>query len=411
MKPTKLYYGWIVVAVTAVALILAAGARSAPGVFVLPIQEDFPDWKRAAISFAISIGLVMYGFGGPLSGWLMDKFGPRRIVFAGLLITALSMALSAGIQELWQLDVLFGFLSGVGTGIVGSVLGATVANRWFLKRRGLIVGIFGAATSAGQLIFYPLLQHMVDVMDWRTTSVWIAVATAVLAIPIVLLMRNEPSDVGEKPYGADDSYVPSKQTTDANIMAKATRSLDFWLLTITFFVCGATSNGLIGVHFIAHAVEHGFAKDIAASTLAFMGVFNFVGTIASGWLTDRYNPRFLLAIYYTSRGVSLLLLPFIHDYMGLAAFAILFGLDYIATVPPTVALTADTFGRRNVGVVYGWIFCAHQIGAASASWFGGAIRDAYGSYNIAFIIGGGVAIAGGVLALGIRRMRQALPAS
>lgn len=411
MKPTKLYYGWVVVAVTAVALILAAGVRSAPGVFVLPIQEDFPSWKRAAISLAISIGLVMYGFGGPLSGWLMSKFGPRRIVFIGLLITALSMALSARIQQLWQLDVLFGFLSGVGTGIVGSVLGATVANRWFLKQRGLIVGIFGAATSAGQLIFYPLLQYMVDVMNWRTTSIWIAVATAVLAIPIVLLMRNSPTDIGEKPYGADDNYVPSKQTTDANIMAKATRSLDFWLLTITFFVCGATSNGLIGVHFIAHAVEHGFAKDIAASTLAFMGVFNFVGTIASGWLTDRYNPRFLLAIYYTFRGVSLLFLPFIHDYMGLAAFAILFGLDYIATVPPTVALTADTFGRRNVGVVYGWIFCAHQIGAASASWFGGFIRDSYGSYNAAFIVGGGVAIAGGILALGIRRMRQALPAS
>jgi MFS family permease len=409
MKPTKLYYGWVVVAITAVALILAAGVRSAPGVFVLPIQEDFPDWKRAAISFAISIGLVMYGFGGPLSGWLMDKFGPRRIVFAGLLITALSMVLSAGIQQLWQLDVLFGFLSGLGTGIVGSVLGATVANRWFLKRRGLIVGIFGAATSAGQLIFYPLLQYMVDALNWRTTSIWIAVATAVLAIPIVLLMRNSPDDIGEKPYGADDNYVSNKQTTDSNIMAKATRSLDFWLLTITFFVCGATSNGLIGVHFIAHAVEHGFAKDIAASTLAFMGVFNFVGTIASGWLTDRYNPRFLLAIYYTFRGVSLLLLPFIHDYMGLAVFAILFGLDYIATVPPTVALTADTFGRRNVGVVYGWIFCAHQIGAASASWFGGAIRDTYGSYNTAFIVGGGVAIAGGILALGIRRMRQVLP--
>jgi MFS family permease len=411
MKPTKLYYGWVIVAVTAVALILAAGARSAPGVFVLPLQEDFPSWKRAAISLAISIGLVMYGFGGPLSGWLMNKFGPRRIVFAGLLITALSMALSSRIQQLWQLDVLFGFLSGVGTGIVGSVLGATVANRWFLKSRGLIVGIFGAATSAGQLIFYPLLQYMVDVTNWRTTSVWIAVATAVLAIPIVLLMRNSPDDIGEKPYGADDTYLPSNQTSDANIMAKATRSLDFWLLTITFFVCGATSNGLIGVHFIAHAVEHGFAKDIAASTLAFMGVFNFVGTIASGWLTDRYNPRFLLAIYYTFRGLSLLLLPLVHDQLGLGFFAILFGLDYIATVPPTVALTADTFGRRNVGVVYGWIFCAHQIGAASASWFGGFIRDSYGSYNVAFIVGGGVAIAGGILALGIRRMRQALPAS
>jgi MFS family permease len=411
VKSTKLYYGWIVVAVTAIALILAAGARSAPGVFVLPIQADFPDWKRAAISFAISIGLVMYGFGGPLSGWLMDKFGPRKVVLAGLLITALSMILSAGIQQLWQLDLLFGFLSGVGTGIVGSVLGATVANRWFLEQRGLIVGIFGAATSAGQLIFYPLLQVMVDAMGWRMTSIWIAGFISVVAIPVFLLMRNQPSDVHVKPYGAPDDYVPSKVTTDPNIMVKATRSLDFWLLAVTFFVCGATSNGLIGIHFIPHAIEHGFAKEIAASTLAFMGVFNFVGTIASGWLTDRYNPRLLLAIYYTLRGVSLLFLPYIHDTLGLGAFAILFGLDYIATVPPTVALTADIFGRRNVGVVYGWIFCAHQIGAASASWFGGVIRDSYGNYNAAFIVGGGVAIAGGLLALGIRRMRKVLPAT
>ena len=313
MKPNKLYYGWIVVAATATALILAAGARSAPGVFVLPIQADFPDWSRATISFAISIGLVMYGFGGPLSGWLMNKFGPRRIVFVGLLITSISMILSAGIKQLWQLNLLFGFLSGVGTGIVGSVLGATVANRWFLKRRGLIVGIFGAATSAGQLIFYPLLQTMVNIMSWQTTSIWIAVVIGVLAIPIVLLIRDTPSDVNEKPYGADDSYIPSKHTVDANVMSKAIRSLDFWLLAITFFVCGATSNGLIGIHFIAHAIEHGFAQNVAASTLAFMGVFNFVGTIASGWLTDRYNPRILLAIYYTLRGVSLLFLPYIHD--------------------------------------------------------------------------------------------------
>jgi MFS family permease len=411
MKSSKLYYGWVVVAVTAIALILAAGARSAPGVFVLPIQTDFPIWNRADISFAISIGLVMFGFGGPLSGWLMNKFGPRVIVFIGLLVTALSMVLSAGIQQLWQLNVIFGFLSGVGTGIVGSVLGATVANRWFHKRRGLIVGIFGAATSAGQLIFYPLLQYLVDISSWRTTSIWIAVASAVVAIPIALLMRNQPSDIGEKPYGADADYLPTKTTGDGNIMNKALRSVDFWLLAITFFVCGATSNGLIGVHFIAHAVEHGFAKEFAASALAFMGVFNFVGTIFSGWLTDRYNPRLLLAVYYTLRGVSLLFLPLVHNELGMGAFAILFGLDYIATVPPTVALTADTFGRRNVGVVYGWIFCAHQIGAASASWFGGAIRDSYGSYNAAFIVGGGVAIAGGILALGIRRMKQVIPAS
>jgi sugar phosphate permease len=374
-------------------------------VFLLPIRAEL-GWSRASISFAVSIGLLLYGLAGPVTGWLMDRFGPRQLMLAGMLVVTASMVASGMMHEIWQLNLFWGATSGIGTGVASAVLGATVANRWFFTRRGLITGIFGAATSAGQLVFVPLLVWLAEVIGWRNSIFILGGATLAILLPIALFMRDDPASIGLQPYGAPavtPTTVPTPTTREAGVMSKALRSPAFWLLSATFFVCGATSNGLIGTHFIPYANDCGIGAVVAAGTLALMGGFNFVGTIGSGWLTDRYDPRKLLMCYYGLRGLSLLILPFVHNTIGLTAFAILFGLDYIATVPPTTALVADLFGRRNVGTVFGWVFFAHQLGAASASWIGGVARDTLGDYVLTFIIAGGIAVAAGVLALLIGR--------
>lgn len=399
---SRIYYGWIVVAVTALALLVAAGVRSAPGVFLVPLQED-TQWSTGVISFAVSIGLLVLGLTAPVSGWLIDRYGPRLLASLAMLLIAASAAASAFIQTPAQLALLWGGVSGVGTGIISGVLGATVATRWFVERRGLVIGMFGASTSAGQLIFVPLLMLMATSMGWRTSSLILGAIALATFVPVLIFMRNDPADVNVAPLGAPPDLVIRQGRAEAGVMARAVRTPEFWLLAMTFFICGATSNGLVGTHLIPHAHDHGIAQTTAASMLALMGMMNFVGTLTSGWLTDRYDPRKLLCIYYGFRGLSLLFLPFVTGTFGLAAFAVLFGLDYIATVPPTTALVADNFGRRNVGTVYGWVFCSHQVGAASAAWLGGIARDALGGYTLAFLVAGGLAVTGALLALSIRR--------
>ncbi|MEZ4737394.1 MAG: MFS transporter [Caldilineaceae bacterium] len=396
----KLFYGWVVVAVTAVTLFFSAGIRSAPGVFILPLEQDMA-WTRSAISFAVSIGLIMLGIAGPLSGWLMDRFGPKRVTLVGLLFVAVAMVGSYQITQLWHLNLLWGVISGLGAGMVGGVLGPAVANRWFVERRGLVIGIFGASLSAGQLVFVPVLMAVVLSVGWRWSSVALGVIALMVAIPVLIFLRDDPADLGLTPYGATTGQA-ARATVDPNVMARAVKTPEFWLLAATFFVCGATSNGLIGTHLIPHAADHGIPQTTAAGMLALMGAMNFVGTIASGWLTDKYDPRKLLCIYYGFRGLSLFLLPYVSGVFGLSVFAIMFGLDYIATVPPTTALVADTFGRRNVGTVYGWVFCSHQVGAALAAWLGGVTRDMFGDYLLAFLMAGAIAMIAALLSLRIR---------
>jgi len=399
---SRFYYGWVVVAATAVAILFAAGIRVAPGAFLLDMANS-TGWSRASLSLAAAIGLLVYGFTGPAAGSLMLRIGSRKVATAALLITAAALAVTSVVQEEWQLTLAFGLLSGIGTGMIASVLGATVANRWFVRHRGVVIGIFGAASSAGQLIFYPLLTAMVEGSGWRGAALTLAILAALLSIPIALLLRDDPADLALKPLGESATDRPVQRTSDEGTMRRALRTPTFWLLAGTFFVCGFSSNGVVGQHFIAHAVDHGFTPGVAAEALALMGIFNFFGTIASGWLTDRIDPRKLLFVYYLFRGVSLLTLPAIHDSLGIVAFAVLFGIDYIATVPPTIALTADTFGRRNVGVVYGWVFAAHMVGAAVAAWGAGIIRDTQGSYTIAFISAALLAGLASLAALMIRR--------
>jgi sugar phosphate permease len=404
------FYGWVVVWVAAVVLLVTAGVRAAPGAFLLQMQRE-PGWSTGALSFAIAVGLLTYGLSGPISGRLMVVIGVRGVTVLSLVLTAAALGVSALAREIWQLTIFFGLLSGLSSGLVASILGPTVANRWFIKDRGLVTGILGASVSAGQLIFFPLLTGVAVNAGWRTGALVLAGITLVLTVPVLVWMRDDPADMGLTPRGSmPGAPVAATPRADPGVMRRAVRSSDFWFLATTFFVCGATSNGLIGVHFITHAVEHGFSSGVAAEALAVMGLFNFVGTIASGWLTDRRDPRRLLLIYYSFRGVSLLFLPFVHDSLGIVFFSILFGLDYIATVPPTVALVADAFGRQNVGIVYGWVYAAHQLGAAVAAFVAGVVREHVGDYSAAFVAAGWIAIIAGFAALAIRRRAPLPPA-
>jgi sugar phosphate permease len=396
------FYGWVVVAVTAIVVLITAGVRSAPGAFLLTMTAE-PGWSTASVSFAAAAGLIVFGFAGPLSGWLMGRIGVKNVVLLSLAVTGASLLATSLVREIWQLTVLFGLVSGLGTGLVASVLGPTVATRWFVKDRGLVVGIFGASNSAGQLVFFPLLTAMSVAAGWRIGAIVLGVISLALVLPVLIWLRNDPGDVGARPRGATEGLIAHVRPPDRGVMGRAIRTSDFWFLAGTFFICGATSNGLVGQHFIPHAVDHGFTAVAASGALAVMGVFNFIGTIGSGYLTDRLDPRKLLLVYYGFRGISLLFLPFVHDTMTIAAFAVLFGLDYIATVPPTVALVADRFGQHNVGVVYGWVFAAHMVGAAIAAWVAGIVRENVGDYAAAFVAAGWIAIVAGFVALAIRR--------
>ncbi len=400
----RVFYGWVMVAVAFAVILIGAGTRAAPGALLLPIQAD-TGWTVGQITIAGAAGLLLLGLGGPVSGWLIDRFGVRRTTIAALALTASGMAASALATEVWQLVVLFGIVSGFGAGLVSSSLGPIVATRWFVRRRGLVIGVFGAAASAGQLLFIPFLTGIGTDQGWRLAAGVLGGLVALAIIPALVLLRERPESVGTRALGQPADAPVLAPRADPGILARAVRSPAFWLLAGTFFVCGATSNGVVGQHFIAHAVDHGFTAGSAAGALALMGVFNFTGTIISGFLTDRFDPRKLLLTYYVFRGISLLFLPALHSSTDIVIFSVLFGLDYIATVPPTVALVADVFGRNNVGIVYGWVYAAHMLGAAILAQVAAIIRDEAGNYSLAYLTAGWMAVAAGVVILALRRAR------
>jgi sugar phosphate permease len=386
-RVTRLHYAWIVVAVTALTLLVGAGVRAAPGVLIKPLEAEF-GWSRAEISLAVAISILAFGLAAPLAGSLIDRFGPRLVMLGGAALTAAGLVPLLAMRELWQMHLFWGLVTGAGTGAVSGALGATVAMRWFKKHRGVIIGLFGAATSAGQLVFLPLLVTLTVTGGWRSAIGLLAVACAALLLPIALLMRNRPADVGLRPFGDDgDEPTASERAEEARRtpLRAALRTRDFWLLAGSFFICGYTTNGLIGTHLIPHAVEHGFTEVTAANAVALMGAMNVVGTLLSGWLTDRFDNRKLLATYYTFRALSIAALPLVLEVPQLFLFAVVYGLDWIATVPPTANLTATIYGRASLGALYGWIFFSHMVGAALAAYAGGFFRDTLGDYHLAFV--------------------------
>ena len=404
-----IHYGWIVVAVTFLTVVTAAGVRSAPAVLIRPLEAEF-GWGRGEISLALSLSLLTYGLAAPLSGKLADRFGIRGTALGFLAVSGLGVALSGFIARLWELHLFWGVVVGLGTGGVAVVLSAAVANTWFEARRGLVTGILGGASSAGQLVFLPLLVWVTSRWGWRAAFALLAGLLIGVVLPAAFVfLRSRPRDVGLEPYGAGGGKRPAVVDARTTPMGQALRTGDFWLLALSFAICGFTTMGLIGTHFIPHAVEHGFSEAQAAGILSIIGGMNVVGTVASGWLCDRFAPRRLLAGYYFFRALSLLALPLITTMPLMSLFAVVYGLDYIATVPPTVLLTADRFGRRSLGTIFGWINFAHMAGGAIAASMAGTIHDVAGDYTLAIYLSGLLGLLAAALAFSVRP-RAAAPA-
>ena len=405
-------YAFVVVAVIFLSLLVSAGLRSSPSVLLVPLEETF-GWSRSTISLAAAVGIFLYGMVGPFAAAAMERFGLRRVLIGALMLMAASSAASAFMTQSWHLLLTWGVFSGLGSGAVAVVLGATVVNRWFTKHRGVMMGLLTASSATGTLVFLPVLAALASSGDW-TRVVWTVAAAAAALVPLAWwLVPDRPASVGLVPFGSDPHAPPAPAAPRTGMLAatfgalaRASRTRTFWFLFATFVVCGFTTNGLVGTHLIALCGDHGMPEVQAAGLLALMGIFDLIGTTASGWLTDRYDPRKLLFVYYGLRGLSLIYLPYSDfSFYSLSIFAIFFGLDWIATVPPTLRLTTEAFGERDASIVFGWIVAGHQLGAASAAWMAGAVREAQGSYLMAFVISGMTGLIAAVIALMIGRKR------
>lgn len=396
----RIHYAWVVAGVTFVVMLGAAGFRSAPSVLMVPLQDDF-GWPRGEISLAVSVNLLLFGLIAPFAASLLEKYGIRRVVGTGLALITVGSALPIFMTAGWQLIFFWGVLVGGGTGSMALVFGATVVNRWFVKHRGLVTGILTAAGATGQLVFLPLLASLASTYGWRTVSLVVAACTLAVMPLVFLFLRERPEG---DPYGGPAAPSPGLPAGALRTLRGVARSRTFWLLAAGFAICGATTNGLIGTHFLPAAHDHGMAATTAAGLLALIGVFDIVGTVGSGWLTDRMDSRTLLGVYYGLRGLSLLSLPLLlSDQVrpSLMLFVVFYGLDWIATVPPTVALCREHFGASGT-IVFGWVFASHQIGAAIAATAAGYARDAFGDYNATWIFTGTLAIMAAALSVAIR---------
>jgi MFS family permease len=396
----RIHPGWIAVAVTFATLMATAGFRSAPSVLIVPLEDAF-GWSRSDISLAVAINVLLFGLVAPFAAALMEKFGIRKVVMSALTTVSIGAFLTIFIQAPWQLIATWGVIVGVGTGSMALVFAATVANRWFVEKRGIVTGLLTAATATGQLIFLPGLSHLALTYGWKSVSITVASCSLAVVPFIYLFLREKPADLGLLPYGAPANWqAPAVSELSAGALAidtlkQSSKNRDFWFLFGSFFVCGLSTSGLIGTHFIPAAHDHGMPTTLAASLLAMVGVFDVIGTLCSGWLTDRYDPRKLLFFYYGLRGLSLFLLPsilFSTIHPSTLVFVIFYGLDWVATVPPTIMLCRAVLGPSRASVVYGWVFAAHQIGGAVAAFGAAILRVQIGDYAVAFYISGAMCI-------------------
>ncbi|MBD2760209.1 MFS transporter [Yimella sp. cx-573] len=399
LRTSRIHPAWIIAAVTLLTMMGSAGFRAAPGVLMNPLHDEF-GWSMGLMGTAVSINLILFGLVAPFSAALMERFGVRPVMVFALVLIGLGSVLPRWMTQPWQLIACWGLLIGLGTGAISMSLVATITGRWFVERRGLVSGVLSAANATGQLAFLPVMAWLSTNQGWRSASTTIGIASW-CAVPLVLLfMRNRPEDLGVRAYGAAKDAPPaSKPVGNAAKLAVTTlrdalRHRAFWLLAGTFAICGASTNGLVGTHFIPAAIDHGMGEQAAAGLLALVGIFDIIATIASGWLTDRFDPRLMLGLYYFGRGLSLFALPSLFAdsvQLNMFAFILFYGLDWVATVPPTMALCRQHFGDR-APIVFGWVFASHQLGAALTASFAGWIRDDRGTYDMAFYIAGALCI-------------------
>jgi sugar phosphate permease len=405
-----IHFAWVIAFVTFLTMLTSAAALSLPGAMIGPISKEF-GWTTEQISSALAVRFALFGLLGPFSAVFIERFGLRKVICTALGLIALAMALATQMSHLWNLEVLWGLLLGIGSGLTALVLGAVVSNRWFDKRRGLVVGMLTASSATGQLLFLPIAAWLIEHFGWRLGIVPVFASCASVALLVLLFLRDRPEELGLAPYGADPSEpvarAPTKKMSlnePLRALASASKSPNFWILAGTFFICGLSTNGLIQTHFISLCSDYGMTAVPAASVLAMMGAFDFFGTISSGWLSDRYDSRKLLFWYYGLRGLSLFWLPHSEfSFYGLVLFATFYGLDWIATVPPTVRLTAQYFGRERAGMVFGWIFTAHQVGAAVAAYGAGLTRTLLLTYTPALYAAGAACLIASIAVMVIRR--------
>lgn len=413
----NIHYGWVVVAATFLTMLVTAGAMGAPGVLIKPLQDEF-GWETSQISSALAIRLILFGFMGPFAAAFMNYFGVRKVIVFALALIGAGFIGSLFMTTLWQLLLLWGIVVGFGTGLTAMVLAATVSSRWFTKHRGLVVGMLSASSATGQLVFLPLMAELTERYGWRSTVFFVCAMIMVAALAVLAFMRDRPADLNLPALGETDVTPPPASTslgvalmTPITVLREISKTSTFWILFATFFICGLSTNGLIQTHFVTLCGDFGIVPVAAASVLAVMGIFDFFGTIGSGWLSDRFDNRWLLFWYYGLRGLSLLYLPFSDfSFYGLSIFAIFYGLDWIATVPPTVKIAADRFGREKVGLVFGWVFAGHQLGAATAAYGAGLSRTELSSYLPAFFIAGAFCLLASILAITLKKSGLSSPA-
>lgn len=408
-----IHYAWIVAAITFTVMLTTSAALGLPGAFLKPLTAEM-GWSTDQVSSILAFRFALFGLMAPFSAILMERFGVRYVVCAALALIASGMALATVATQLWQLFVAWGLMLGIGSGLTAMVLAALVANRWFTARRGLVIGMLTASSATGQLAFLPVAAWLIEHMGWRVAVLPVLAACGALAVVVLGFMRNRPAEVGLAPFGEVPSAVAAPAAPAAPmswrgpfvVLRDAARTQTFWILAGTFFICGLSTNGLIQTHFIALCADFGMSAVPAASALAMMGAFDFVGTIMSGWLSDRYDSRKLLFWYYALRGLSLFWLPHSEFTLyGLSVFAMFYGLDWIATVPPTIKLAGSTFGRERAPMVFGWIFTAHQIGAATAAFGAGLSRTVWLTYSPALYVAGSACLVAALLALMVQRAK------